>query len=488
MPFTYPGRGIPENEPRSFPDAGAPGPASHHPGDPGEFVVAPERVGGRDPERPRRRRRHRIRSVSAVLLVPALAVALFAGGVAVERAGFLPGPGNGGPAAPGPADPSLGNPPGVAGPDEHDADLALILEAWGILREHYVDAGEIDDRELAYGAIGGMTEVLGDEGHTTFLTPEALAAAEDALQGRFVGIGVYLEDDDGRFLVRDVIPGTPAEEGGLRAGDRIVAVDGAPVDSWSSEDVVSAVRGPADTPVTLTLQRAGVPGPFHRTLVRRELDLPVASWAVVPGHPDVALVRLESFSSGAADALRDALRAARAAGATSLVFDLRGNPGGYVSEAVAVASQFLAEGVVYVTRDADGQETPSMVQPGGVATDLPLVVLVDGGTASSAEIVSSAIQDAGRGILVGEQTFGTGTVVSRFDLSDGSALRVGTVRWLTRDGRPLWHEGVTPDELIQRAETVGLVRPEDLEEMADDALGRSADRQLLRALELLADE
>jgi carboxyl-terminal processing protease len=472
MPFTHPGR---PGTPDPVSGAAPPEPPAHH-HDAGAFVVAPARVGG--PPRTGRDRGPRIRGLLAAVLVPVLAAGLFTGGAMVERAGLLPG-------APGPA-PAEPQPPDVAGEDPH---AALILEAWEILRREYVDADAIDDRELAYGAIEGMTEVLGDEGHTTFLTPEALQAAEDALQGRFVGIGVYLdEDDDGRFLIHDVIPDTPAAQGGLRPGDRIVAVDGSAVDGWSRDDLVSAVRGPAGTPVTLTLERTGVPGPFPRTLVREELDLPLVAWAAVPGNPQVALVRLESFSSGAADALREALRAARDSGAESLIFDLRGNPGGYVSEAVAVASQFLDEGAVYVTRDAEGRETPSMVQRGGLATDLPLVVLVDGGTASSAEIVSSAIQDAGRGILVGEQTFGTGTVVSRFDLADGSALRVGTVRWLTRDGRPLWHEGVTPDEVVERPDTVSLVRPADLEAMAPGEPERSADPHLRRALELLRGE
>jgi carboxyl-terminal processing protease len=469
-------------------------PSSDHPELPGApdsdgFVVDPAPVEGepaRLPAQPpgpqRRRGRSRGSRLASAVVVPALAVALFAGGVAAERAGLLPGSPAGTPAAP--ITPQTAEP--TAAPVFDGPDTELILEAWGILREHYVDRESIDDRELAYGAIRGMTDVLGDEGHTTFLTREELAAAEDALQGRFVGIGVYLlQDDDGQFQIADVIPGSPAEERGLRPGDRITAVDGRSVEGWTQDRLAGAVRGEAGTDVTLTIDRQGLPGPFTRTITRREIDLPLASWAMVPGTTDVAVVRLESFSANAGEALREALQAARDGGARSLVFDLRGNPGGYVSEAVEVASEFLPDGIVYISEEADGSRTPTEVRPGGVATDIPLVVLVDAATASSAEIVSSAIQDAGRGTIIGEQTFGTGTVVSRFDLEDGSALRVGTVRWLSRDGRPLWHEGVTPDEVVERPDTVRIVRPDELDGMSPAALERSDDRQLLRALSLL---
>ena len=161
---------------------------------------------------------------------------------------------------------------------------------------------------------------------------------------------------------------------------------------------------------------------------------------MVPGT-DTALLYLDSFSTGSADAVIKALKEIKTAGADRLIFDLRGNPGGYVNEAVKIASQFLSEGVVYIDRDADGNETPQKVTPGGVALDIPMVVLVDANTASSSEIVSGALQDAGRAQIVGVTTFGTGTVLGEFELSDKSALRIGTVEWLTPKGRQIWHDG-----------------------------------------------
>jgi carboxyl-terminal processing protease len=436
------------------------------------------------------------RSGLAVALVPILLVAAFAGGVGLDRAGVLPGSpnapaGTDAPARPTPtADPAATPgptrapgvtsaptlPPGVSGP-------ALIEEAWDVLHDHYVLPDELNDRELAYAAIRAMTEAVGDEGHTMFLTPEELEALEDSLSGEFVGIGVEVDTSDGEFRIADVIPNAPAEEAGLLRGDRIIAADGVPLAGLGEDEALSRVRGPEGTSVVLTIAREGRPD-FEVTLVRRPFDLELVSWTMVPGRT-VALVRLESFSSGATDELRSALDAARAAGATALLLDLRGNPGGYVSEAVGVTSQFLDDGVVFITRDRDGKEEPSLVESGGRWTDLPLAVLVDGNTASSAEIVSSAIQDAGRGEVLGEQTFGTGTVLARFDLEDGSSLRVGTVLWLTRDGRPLWKEGLRPDVVVELDEDAPRLRPRDVAELAPDAVEDAPDTQVVRGLEVL---
>jgi carboxyl-terminal processing protease len=218
-------------------------------------------------------------------------------------------------------------------------------------------------------------------------------------------------------------------------------------------------------------------------MVRADVAVDPVSWTLVPGTR-TALIRLEQFSTGAADDLIKAIGAAREAGADRLVLDLRGNPGGYVNEADAVASQFLKDGLVFIERAADGHETTHPVRAGGVATDLPMVVLVDGGTASSSEIVSGAIQDAGRAQIVGVKTFGTGTVLGEFVLSDGSALRVGTVEWLTPKGRRIWHEGITPDVIVERATDVAPILPAAVQKMTPAQVDTMADPQLARAIKL----
>jgi carboxyl-terminal processing protease len=232
--------------------------------------------------------------------------------------------------------------------------------------------------------------------------------------------------------------------------------------------------------------RAGAEGPERELrIVRADVHIEPVSWAVVPGGA-TAVVRLEQFSSGAGPKLRAALAELRAAGADRLILDLRGNPGGFVNEAVAVASEFLASGTAYIERNAAGVEKATAVAPGGTAVDIPLVVLVDEGTASAAEIVAGAVQDAGRAKVVGQKTFGTGTVLGEFALSDGSALRIGTVEWLTPKGRVIWHEGIAPDVVVERPPEIAPVVPDDLRSMSAAEFAELTDPQLKKAIELVS--
>jgi carboxyl-terminal processing protease len=404
----------------------------------------------------------------------ALALVLtFSVGIGVGRLG-LPALDSAGTSAPAPA--------GTTGP----TDFGLIREAWDVLHSKYVGADQLDDTALIYGAIYGMTDAVGDTGHTVFLTPAERAQRTNDLSGKYVGIGVRIDvAADGLPLVVGVFRDSPADGAGLHAGDIMVAVDGRSTTGADLDTVISWVRGEAGSTVVLTV-KAGADAPERELrIVRADVHIQPVSWTMVAGS-HTAVVRLEQFSKGASDALVEALKAARAAGADRLVLDLRGNPGGYVGEAVAVASQFLASGNVFVERDAKGEEKPTPVSPGGVATDLPLVVLVDHGTASAAEIVAGAIQDAGRGTVVGVTTFGTGTVLGEFPLSDGSALRIGTVEWLTPKGRVIWHAGITPDVSVERAETITPMIPDDLRAMSAAQVGQLGDPQLKKALELVA--
>ncbi len=368
-------------------------------------------------------------------------------------------------------------------PSDED-DLALIREAWNSIQRHYVDAADLDDRELAYAAIDGLTEAVGDTGHTEFMTPEEREQRSSALSGSYVGIGAQVDTTTvGLPLIVGVFTDSPADKAGLGSGDVITAVDGQPTVGESLDDVIARIRGEAGTEVVLTVRPETGGEEREVRIVRADVQIEPVSWTMVPGTT-TAMLRLEQFSSGAAAKLRTAIEEARQAGAERLVLDLRGNPGGYVNEAVAVASEFLASGTVFVERNADGGETRTEVKEGGTATEMPLVVLIDAGSASAAEIVSGAIQDAGRAQLVGEQTFGTGTVLSEFALSDGSALRIGTVEWLTPNGRVIWHEGITPDVAVERPEGVEPVVPDDLAEMSASEVTSLGDPQLRRALEL----
>jgi carboxyl-terminal processing protease len=424
-----------------------------------------------------------IRSTAGTRLRPALAVlalaATFGAGVGVGRIDLAV------PGATG-ASPDGSQAP-VASPDPttDEDDLALIREAWKAIQDNYVEADRLDDRKLAYAAIDGLTEAVGDTDHTTFMTPEERAARSSALSGSYVGIGAQVDTSaEGLPVIIGVFRDSPADRAGLRAGDVIVAVDGTSTVGQDLDAVVERVRGEAGTAVLLTIRTGDEPERDVR-IVRADVKLEPVSWSMAAGTT-TAVVRLEQFSSGAAPKLRSAIAEAKAAGADRLVLDLRGNPGGYVNEAVAVASEFLASGTVYVERDADGKEKSTPVTAGGTATDLPMVVLVDGASASAAEIVAGAIQDTGRAPIVGERTFGTGTVLGEFALSDGSALRIGTLEWLTPKGRVIWHEGIAPDVVVARPAEIDPVVPDDLRSMSAAEVAEIADPQLARALELVA--
>ncbi len=380
---------------------------------------------------------------------------------------------------------AIGTTPGPTSGSSGNA-FALIGEAWAILHEQYVGADELDDTALAHGAIDGLTEAVGDTGHTSFLTPEERAERSEELSGSYVGIGVRIDAaEDGRPLIIGVFRGSPAESAGLKTGDIIVAVDGESTADHDLDEVSSWIRGAAGSTVLVTVQ-SGIDGPPREvSIVRAEVAVETVSWTMVPGSR-TAMLRLDQFSHGAADAVKSALEEIRAAGADRLVFDLRGNPGGFVNEAIGVASQFLSEGTVYIERNAEGDETTHPVSPDGSALELPLVVLIDGGTASSAEIVSGALQDADRGDLIGVKTYGTGTVLGEFPLADGSALRVGTTEWLTPAGRRIWHEGIVPDVTVERPDEVRPVVPADLRSMTPAQVDDLGDPQLARALSLVA--
>lgn len=378
-------------------------------------------------------------------------------------------------------------PPGSTAtlPPEAPADFGLFWEALRLVKEHYVDKDALADENLTYGAIRGMVDALGDTGHSVFLTPEDLAAERDALEGRLTGIGAFLGERAGRPVIVSVIGGGPAARAGLRAGDIIEAVDGRSTERLRPEQVAARVRGEAGTQVTLTVLHRGTAEAVDVTVTRERFDVPAVTWTMVPGTT-VADIRVIQFSSRAEEAVTDALRGALDQGAQGIVLDLRGNPGGLVDEAVGIASQFVRQGVVYQRQDASGDMAPVEVRPDGIAYDIPLVVLVDQGSASSAEILAGAIQGNDRGPIVGTQTFGTGTVLNTFELSDGSAVRVGVERWLTPDGELIFEQGITPDEVVELGPEAVPLEPPELGTLAPEQVAASGDAQLVRALEILA--
>ena len=360
----------------------------------------------------------------------------------------------------------------------------VFWETWNLVRQHYVDQSAVDPTKMTYGAIQGMLDALGDVGHSRFLSPTERHAEEDALAGRLDGIGAEVTMRDHRPTILAPLPGSPAEAAGLRPGDTIVRVDGKDVEGLPVDQVTQLVRGQSGTPVTLSVIHQGDTEIVDVSVVRQQITVPSVTWTLVPGT-SVAHVLISEFADHAGDELARALQAAQAAGATGVVLDLRNDPGGLRDEAIAAASQFLSDGTVLIEQDAHGQRTFYPVKSGGVAVSTPLVVLVNEGTASSAEIVAGAIQDHQRATLVGLTTFGTGTVLSTYPLSDGSALLLGTEEWLTPNGNEIWHHGITPEIQVDLPAQVVPLEPQVESSLTPDQVQASQDAQLLRALQEL---
>jgi carboxyl-terminal processing protease len=370
-------------------------------------------------------------------------------------------------------------------PSDATPDFQLIGEAWDIIHQDYVDQQAVQAQPLTYGAISGMVDALGDTGHSRFLSPQMVQQQHDALQGQYEGIGAYMEVKDGRIVIQAPMDGSPAQRAGLRPGDVILRVDGQNVTDLPLDQVVARILGPAGTQVTLTVLDPKTGNTRDVTLERAKITIENVNWQQLPGTT-VAHVRIATFSQGVTQDLKRALAAVERQGVTGLVLDLRSNPGGLLDEAVGVASQFLDGGNVLLEKDVQGKITPVPVRRGGVALDIPMVVLVDQGTASAAEIATGALQDAGRATIVGETTFGTGTVLRDFPLSDGSEVLLATEEWLTPNGRVIWHQGIEPDVIVALPADAEPLLPMAERDMTAEQLRASSDAQLLRALDLLS--
>ena len=370
-------------------------------------------------------------------------------------------------------------------PPESNQNIGLIDEAWNIVEKNYVDRAAIKPAQMTYGAISGMVDSLGDTGHSTFLSPEMVKEEQNFTQGQFEGVGLEIQNKEGKIVIVAPIDGSPAQKAGLHAGDIILKVDGVEVSGLSVGQVASQVLGPAGTQVTLTIQDPKTGKTREVTIQRARINLRNVTWHMIPGTT-IAHLRLAGFSQGVTQDLQRAIQEIQTQGGTGLILDLRNNPGGLLSEAVGVASQFMTGGNVLLERNAKGEIKPVPVGSGGVAPRIPTVVLINAGTASAAEIVSGALQDAHRAELVGETTFGTGTVLNEFPLSDGSALSLATEEWLTPNGGSIWHHGISPDVQVSLPTDVTPLVPEAERDITATQLTASGDNQLLRALELLA--
>lgn len=336
-----------------------------------------------------------------------------------------------------------------SGPDPgEEAQFGVFWEAWSWIKNSYI--GEIPPmREVTYGAIRGAIHELGDP-YTVFVEPPAREQERETLRGNFGGIGAHISRNDQGEVVLDPIPDNPAEKAGIRAGDVLIAIDGEPVaEDETVEQVAERIRGEKGTTVTLTIVHEGSDEHVDIDVMRDDILIPSVNYRMLAQSPSVGYIQLSRFSGESSSEVREALLDLQKQGAKKLILDLRQNGGGLLDAAVEVADHFLAEGpILYQVSkaqdehvyEADGEE---------LAADLPLLVLIDGGTASASEILAGALQDRDRALLVGTRTFGKGSVQLVYDLSDGSSVHVTASRWLTPARHQIDQQGLEPDIVVE---------------------------------------
>jgi carboxyl-terminal processing protease len=374
---------------------------------------------------------------------------------------------------------------GAMDPPHAARDFRLIAEAWRIVQGDYVDRAAVQPQTMSYGAISGMVNALGDTGHSRFLSPDMVKNLRNLQQNKLEGVGAEIQVKAGHVVIVAALDDSPAQRAGLNAGDIILKVNGDDISGLPLDQVVARVSGPAGTSVTLTILNASSGLVRDVTLVRASIALRDVTWQRLPDSK-VAHLRIASFGRGMAVDLHKALAEISNGGAKGIVLDLRNNPGGLLDEAIDATSQFLKNGNVLLIKNSQGTIKPIPVKPGGDALGIPLAVLINSGTASAAEIMAGALSDTHRATLLGATTFGTGTVLREFALSDGSALLLAIEEWLTPAGQLIWHRGVTPEIRVDLPPGASPILPDEERDMTAAQLKASKDNQLLRALDLLS--
>lgn len=367
--------------------------------------------------------------------------------------------------------------------------LALFTRVLEQIREQYVDASKTTYSNLITGALQGMLQSL--DPHSQYLTPDTYKEMRDETSGGFTGVGIVVGIKDGALTVIAPMEDTPGFKAGLLPGDVIVEIDGESTDGMSLDEAVKRLRGPAGTTVRIVIRRPNTRDTQTHEIVRARINVPTVKDVEIV-EEGIGYMRIVQFGEPTAKAVQDALNTLRAKGLRALVLDLRNNPGGLLNSAIEVAEKFVRRGEVLVyTQGRDSQPQQIFRAKGRTHyLDFPMVVLINGGTASAAEIVAGALQDHRRAVLVGERTFGKGSVQSVHQFEDGSAIRLTTAHYYTPNRRNIHEQGIEPDvvvamppdqmrEVLYQRTTAGFRKP------TDESQPAVRDIQLERAVELL---
>jgi carboxyl-terminal processing protease len=318
---------------------------------------------------------------------------------------------------------------------------AAISEVWDIIFKDYVDPSRLDSANMSQAAIEGMLKVL-DDPYTSYLDPQEYVIGQSALQGNYTGIGAYVTVTDNEITVIAPIADSPADKAGIKAGDVILEIDGQSTADMSLAEAIIKVRGPVGTPVTLTVLHKGDTEPMEIEIVRASFDVPSVNFEM---KGEMAYIKITDFNENTAGELATVIQNLGEEKAKGIILDLRGNPGGILNTVIDVASSFLSDGIVVQVRSNQGDITTYSVIKDRPKTELPMVVLVDGNSASGSEVLSGALQDHGRATIAGTTTYGKGSVDALYPLSDGSGLYITIARWLTPNGRLIEGQGIVPD-------------------------------------------
>ncbi len=366
--------------------------------------------------------------------------------------------------------------------------VQLIQQAWSTVDQNYVVRKQVNYQQMAYAAITAMVNALNDKGHTRFLTPQELQSENQSLSGKFIGIGVSLNQDatSKEWSIASTVAGSPAEKAGLKRSDVLLSVNGTTITGKTYDVISKMIQGPAGTTVTLVIRRAGSKQELTFKIVRAEIDVQnVTMHYIKESH--IAHIQIAQFAQGISDQLKTQVTAAKKMGATKIILDLRNNTGGFLNEAIDTTSTFVQKGNVLLEQDSSGKRTPIPVTGSTLDTTSPMVVLINGDTASASEIVSGSLKDNKRAILIGEKTFGTGTVLQQFNLADGSAILIGTQEWLTPKGNFIRDLGISPDIQVGLGTKGVMLTPNDEnnENLSESQLLKSNDPQLIQAITYL---
>ena len=343
----------------------------------------------------------------------------------------------------------------------------LLDEVWNVLQQDFVEPTALDRNKLGKGAIDGLIAALGDA-HTSYIDAQNLKEEQESIRASYEGIGASVQLSEGAITIVTPLPGSPAEQAGIKPRDKIVAVNGEPTQGMGLQDAVNKIRGPRNTKVTLAVLHEGETRPVTLEITRGEIRTGSVHTEMLPNNIDH--LSITQFTQRTGQEVQDALKAAKNQGAQGLVLDLRNNPGGLLDQTVDVVSQFLDGGIAGYQVDRAGNKQELRLRGRGEGTDIPMVVLVNGGSASGSELLAGALQDRGRAQLVGTKTFGKGSVNHLRELSDGSALYVTIGRWQTPKGRQIEGHGLDPDIEVP---------------LTDDDVRNRRDSQMERALQVL---